>query len=37
LACVVGRHGGRGLENDHENTECGRYPIQDWSQPGQIE
>ena len=37
LAGVVRRHGGRGLENDHENAECGRYPIQDWFQPGQIE
>jgi hypothetical protein len=37
LAGVVRRHGGRGLENDHENAECGRYPIQNWFQPGQIE
>jgi hypothetical protein len=34
LAGVVRRHRGRGLEDDHENAEGGRYPIQDCSQPG---
>jgi len=37
LAGVVRRHGGRGLESDHEDAKRGRYPIQDWFQPGELE
>lgn len=37
FARVVRRHRGRGLEHNHENAEGGRYPIQDWSQPGGFE
>jgi len=37
FAGVFCRHGGSGLKSDHENAERGRYPIQNWLQPGQFE